>query len=313
MLHHQAGGAGEIEDDAHEAVDGDLGHHAAHQRRDVARRRRMRERQPDMQRHDAGLRAGADQRQDQGQRAERRRGMRGAHLREGIKAVGPGEQAEGEQQSERAEARHHQIDVAGAHVVGHAVVRHHQRPRGQRHELPGDQEGEGVVGEHDQRHAGEKGGIERQHALRRRLVLAVAEREQARARGAEIDHGEEEGGRARRGGNARRARAGRAAASGVRRRGAEQMRAAAATSEIVAIDNARAVDDARRRCGNAPIDHGEHAKREQSRGAGERDRQRHGAGLFEPHAAAAAVARRVVGNQLDAERRRARRRASSAN
>ena len=94
MLHHQAGAAGEIEHDAHEAVDGDLGHHAAHQRRDMARRRRMGERQPDMKRHEAGFGAGADQSEDQRQRAERRRRMRGAHLREGVEAVGSGKQAE---------------------------------------------------------------------------------------------------------------------------------------------------------------------------------------------------------------------------
>ena len=40
-----------------------------------------------------------------------------------------------------------------------------------------DQEGEGVVGEHDEVHAGEEGRIERQHALRRLLVPAVAERD----------------------------------------------------------------------------------------------------------------------------------------
>ena len=38
-----------------------------------------------------------------------------------------------------------------------------------------EQEGEGVVGEHDQVHAGEESRIERQHAPRRRLVPAVAE------------------------------------------------------------------------------------------------------------------------------------------
>ena len=66
--HHHAPPPGrrpeQIEDDAHEAVDRDLGHDAAHQRGDMARRRRMCERQPDMQRHQAGLRSGAEQRQD---------------------------------------------------------------------------------------------------------------------------------------------------------------------------------------------------------------------------------------------------------
>ena len=72
------------------------------------------------------------------------------------------------------------------------MVRHDQRPRGQRHELPGDQKGEGVVGEHDQIHAGEKGREERQHPFRRSLVAAVTEREEAGAVRAEIDHDQEE-------------------------------------------------------------------------------------------------------------------------
>ena len=37
-------------------------------------------------------------------------------------------------------------------------------------------ERERVVGEQNERHGGEKGGIERQHALRRRLMPPVAER-----------------------------------------------------------------------------------------------------------------------------------------
>ena len=41
--------AEEVENDPHEAIDRDFGHDAAHQRGDMARRRRMRERQPDVQ------------------------------------------------------------------------------------------------------------------------------------------------------------------------------------------------------------------------------------------------------------------------
>ena len=87
-----------------------------------------------MQRHNAGLRAGADQRQDQGQRADGRGWLRGTHLRERVKAIGTGEQTEGQQQRHRAEGRHDQINVAGAHIIGDAMVRHHpiDRPRGAR-------------------------------------------------------------------------------------------------------------------------------------------------------------------------------------
>ena len=112
--------------------------------------------------------------------------------RKGVAAVGPGEQAEGEQQRQRAEARHDDIDVARAQVLAQPVVRHHQRPGRQRHELPGEQEGEGVVGEDHQVHAGEEQRIERQHALRRLLVLAVAERVEAGGGAAEIDDDQKE-------------------------------------------------------------------------------------------------------------------------
>ena len=74
------------------------------------------------------------------------------------------------------------------------VVRHHQRPGGQRHELPGDEEGEGVVGQHDEVHAGEKRRIERQHAAGRLLVLAIADGEQAGGGAAEIHDDEKERG-----------------------------------------------------------------------------------------------------------------------
>ena len=72
------GRADEIEDDADKAVDRDLRHHAAHQRRHMARRGGMGERQPDMQRRQARLRSGADQRQHQRQGRDRRGGGRRA-------------------------------------------------------------------------------------------------------------------------------------------------------------------------------------------------------------------------------------------
>ena len=92
------------------------------------------------------------------------------------------------------------------------MVRDHQRPRRERHELPGDEERERVGGEHDEVHAGQKQRIERQHALRRLLVAAIAERKQACSGGAEIDHRQERTPTAHRCGNAHRAKASRAAA-----------------------------------------------------------------------------------------------------
>ena len=93
------------------------------------------------------------------------------------------------------------------------------------------------------RHAGEKCRVERQHALRRRLVLAVAEREQAGAEGAEVDHDQKKG-RQRveaemraEPGHAERQR------NGERRRVAEQMRRRG-DQRNRRHDHARAIDDA---------------------------------------------------------------------
>ena len=121
-----------------------------------------------------------------------RRMRRGADRGEIVVAGGTGQQAERQQQRQRAEARHHQIDVAGLGVAGFAMMRHHQRPGRQRHELPAQQIGERVVGQHHQIHAGEEGGEERQHALRRVFVAAVADAIEAGDRAAEIDDDEEE-------------------------------------------------------------------------------------------------------------------------
>ena len=89
--------SGEIEDDPDETIDGDFGHHAAHKAGDLTGRGRMRKRQPDVEWHDAGLRAGTEQSEHQRQRSDRGGRMRGTHLSEGVMAVRTGEQAEGQQ------------------------------------------------------------------------------------------------------------------------------------------------------------------------------------------------------------------------
>ena len=184
----------QIEHDANEAVDRDLGHDAAHQRGHVARRGRMGERQPDMQRHQARLGTGAEQHQDQHQRRRIGRVLRGADGCKSVVSRRPRQQAEGEQQRERAEACHHEIDIAGLGVARLAMMRHDERPRRQRHELPAQQIGEGVVRQHHEVHAGEKGREEGKHAVRRGVMTAVAEAIETCRRPTQIDDDEEERG-----------------------------------------------------------------------------------------------------------------------
>jgi hypothetical protein len=321
MLHHPSWRSDEVEHDANEAVDRDLGHDPAHQRRNVAGGGRMRERQPDVQRHQAGLGAGADERKDQNGGRERRRGMAVADVAEGISAVRSRQQSEGEQQRERPEARHDQVDVSRTNVVGDAVVRHHQRPRRQRHEFPRQQERERIVGEHDDAHAGEKRRIERQHPARSMLVAAISEREQARSGRAEVDYGEKK--RRKRIQTKMRSKPRNAEwKDGRRRTGVDAEESEECDREKRQRgDQAHSVDEVVRTRNVGQYD-GEGRRRDQHGGAGKRHEhhqlpparraaapangpsQRKLVPLpFQPHAASAAVADRSLADQFDARRR----------
>ena len=184
----------QIEHDPDKAVDRDLGHHPAHQSGDMTRGGGMGERQPGMQRNETRLGAGANQHKDQHKRGDGgwRRGR--PDRVETVSSAGSRKQAERKQERQRAEARHHEIDVAGMHILAHTMMRNHQRPRCERHALPGEKEREGVCCQHHQLHRGEKQRIGRQYALWRLLVTPIAEREQARGGGAERHHGKEKRG-----------------------------------------------------------------------------------------------------------------------
>jgi len=77
----------QVEHDANEAVHRDLGHHAAHERGHMARRGRMRERQPDVERHEPCLGTRAEQCQGENRRGDGRREMR---IADGVKRVTAG-------------------------------------------------------------------------------------------------------------------------------------------------------------------------------------------------------------------------------
>ena len=214
--HHHAPPDGrrpeQIEGDADEGIDRDLGHHAAHQRRDMARGGGMGERQPDVQRNEAGFRSRADQRENEDEAGEPGRRRSRAHRGETVIARGPREQAEGKQQHHRAEARHQQIDEAGVPVFLLVMMRDDKRPGGERHELPGEKKAVGIGREKNEVHAGEKGRKEGQDAAGHLFMRAIAERIKTREHRAEIDDDRERSSPERRAENARRARAGQRAA-----------------------------------------------------------------------------------------------------
>ena len=185
----------QVEDDAQQAVDRGLQHHAAHQRRDGRGRRRVRLGQPDMQWQDAGLGAEAEHRQpERGRGPEWRQRLR-PHVGEGVVAGIGLQHAEAHQDADRAHVRHQQVEIAGTPDLGDAVVGRDEEERGQRHRLPHHHEGVGVVGQHHADHAGEKDVVlQAQQARWRALALAeVAGGEGRDAGSGGADHHQEEG------------------------------------------------------------------------------------------------------------------------
>ena len=152
----------------------------------------MGEGQPDMKRDETGLRSGAEQNEAEHQSQNGGCMLGVADRVEAVGAGGPGKQPEGQQQGQGAEARHHQVDVAGADIFAIPMVGHDQGPGGERHELPGQQEGERVGRQHDQVHPCQERRKKRQHPLRRRLVASIAQPVESRRRPAQVDDDEKE-------------------------------------------------------------------------------------------------------------------------
>ena len=118
----------------------------------------------------------------------------GADRVKSVISGGPGQQAESQQQRQRAEARHHQIDIARLGVAGSRWCAMTNAQEASDMNSQRQQEGEGVVRQHDEVHAGEESGEERQHPVRCGLMPAVAEPDKGWRRAAKIDDDEEERG-----------------------------------------------------------------------------------------------------------------------
>ena len=120
-----------------------------------------------------GLRAEAEQREQERHRGPERRQVLRAHVGEGVVAGVRLQHAEAQQDADRADVRDQQVEVAGAADLGDAVIGDDEEERRQRHRLPHHHEGVGVVGEHDHRHAGEEDVVlEAEQSGRRAFALA---------------------------------------------------------------------------------------------------------------------------------------------
>ena len=146
----------QIEGDPQQAVDRGLEHQAAHHRGDRRGRRGMRFRQPHMQRHQAGLGAEAQQREQERGAGPEGREPGAAHRVERELPASALQHAEAEQDADRADVRHQEVEEASAADFRNAVLRRHQEVGAERHRLPRDHEEVRIVGEHHHGHAGKK-------------------------------------------------------------------------------------------------------------------------------------------------------------
>ena len=98
----------------------------------------------------------------------------------GVEREQPGaalQDAEAQQDGDRADVRHQQVEEAGAADLGDAVLRRDQEVGRQGHRLPGDHERVGVVGQQHESHAGEEQVVlEPQHARCGAFALAEVAR-----------------------------------------------------------------------------------------------------------------------------------------
>ena len=116
----------------------------------------MRFGQPDVQGHEPGLGAEAGERQRERDARPPGAELEVAHRLEAVVSGAGLQDAEAQQDGDRAEVRDQEVEVPGAADLGVAVVAGDEEVRRQRHRLPGHHEEVGVVGEEHQRHAGEE-------------------------------------------------------------------------------------------------------------------------------------------------------------
>ena len=67
-----------------------------------------------------------------------------------------GQNAVGEKQKGAADHRHQQVDEGRPAILRVVVLKNHEEIAGDRHQLPGEHEGEGIGGQQHQQHAGDK-------------------------------------------------------------------------------------------------------------------------------------------------------------
>ena len=140
--------------DPDQPVNADLDHRSRHQCRGMAGRDRVRFRQPDMRRDDAGLCAKADQGQNEHGGTERLMVLQSSAISGEVGgSSNPTEQHEQNQQERRAQMRRREISPGGMSHRRLPVVENDQKERAQRHDFPRQKKQQTVMRGDHQRHA----------------------------------------------------------------------------------------------------------------------------------------------------------------
>ena len=156
-----------VEGEAQHPVDRDLEHDARHQRRDVARGRGVRAREPDVERDHAGLGGEARERQEEQRRSRRavevtRRRAKGRE----VERPGPlGQGKECDEEQGRPSVGHHHVEEPRSRVLAIPVVGDDEDVAGERHAFPAEEEGQRVAGAAEERHAAQE-HVQREHLRR---------------------------------------------------------------------------------------------------------------------------------------------------
>jgi len=194
----QHGQVAQRRDDAQDAVDARLDHHARHEGRDVRRGRRVRLREPDVQREHAGLHAEARQ-EDEQQRQGRLRAEifgQGAERRGAARAV---QCDEADDEQHEAHVHHDEVCEGRAPHLAPLGVVEDQQERRHGHQLPEEEERVAAVGgddaQHGQRHDRQRRVVQRDvgRGLFAQRVFEVAAGVEHRGDGADRDEQHEEG------------------------------------------------------------------------------------------------------------------------
>ena len=178
-----------VDEDANEAVDRDLDHHAAHQRRHRRGRDRVRAGEPTVHRHQTGFGAHAHD------GCERDRDLHPRALDQGAagaESTGVGCEQHRDPGSRPGEVRDREIEEHGAPGLVVAARAEDDRRRQQRHQLPAREERQRVArAHHFGEHKHERNREQRARASAPRW-FEVTPRESERGRGDEAEHAEKE-------------------------------------------------------------------------------------------------------------------------